>query len=291
MSTQKTWWGLSFIDSLTNFIDSGRLQRGRAYRTDNRVLSFDIKDSTIKATIRGNINPYFGVTKEPRYKVTLALKSIKPDEWHKIIDLLCQHPGWISKLMLNEIPANIEQAFGVPSFLPTSYHDVDANCSCPDYENPCKHIAGVYYRLADMLDYDPMLLFQLRGLRIDKLHAALKKTELGQLFSEHIDTQKNTEIIQQEYKYRPFVCSKNNSQQKRKTTKLNTPATQHVQNQFWHMASYPEIQQAVDKPMISAALIKKQGDYPAFWLRSNSFIHAMEEVYSNVKKKNKKIFG
>ena len=38
----------------------------------------------------------------------------------------------------------------------------------------------------------------------------------------------------------------------------------------------------------SAILIKKQGDYPAFWNRSNSFIGAMENFYNLTKSKNKK---
>ena len=39
---------------------------------------------------------------------------------------------------------------------------------------------------------------------------------------------------------------------------------------------------------ISAALIKKQGDYPEFWTKNNSFIKAMELFYSHTRKKNRK---
>ncbi len=38
----------------------------------------------------------------------------------------------------------------------------------------------------------------------------------------------------------------------------------------------------------SVALIKKQGDYPEFWPRNNSFISAMEDIYAAVRKKNNK---
>jgi len=37
---------------------------------------------------------------------------------------------------------------------------------------------------------------------------------------------------------------------------------------------------------VSAILVKKQGDYPPFWDRDNSFIEAMEELYERVKTKN-----
>ena len=84
---------------------------------------------------------------------------------------------WLSKLMLNEIPVNIEDAFEDEHLLPASYRNIKASCSCPDYSDPCKHIAGVYYRIANILDSNPMLLFQLRGLAPAKLHKELKKTE------------------------------------------------------------------------------------------------------------------
>jgi uncharacterized Zn finger protein len=168
--THKTWWGEEFVKALEAYIDPGRLQRGKAYRTDNRVLDFAINGSDIKATIRGNVNPYFGVTTEPKYKVALKFDQIKPLQWQTIIKKISGNALWLSKLMLNEIPSNIEDAFDSDDLLPSSYDSVKASCSCPDYSDPCKHIAGVYYRIANMLDSNPMLLFQLCGLAHEKLH-------------------------------------------------------------------------------------------------------------------------
>jgi len=36
-------------------------------------------------------------------------------------------------------------------------------CSCPDHANPCKHIAAVFYILAERFDDDPFLIFRWRG--------------------------------------------------------------------------------------------------------------------------------
>jgi uncharacterized Zn finger protein len=46
---------------------------------------------------------------------------------------------------------------------PFSLNDVRSRCSCPDKANPCKHIAAVYYQLADQFSEDPFIIFQLRG--------------------------------------------------------------------------------------------------------------------------------
>ena len=40
----KTWWGQRFIEALEDFTDSGRLQRGRSYSTDNRIKQWVLKE-------------------------------------------------------------------------------------------------------------------------------------------------------------------------------------------------------------------------------------------------------
>src|SRR5258708_26284798 len=86
---------------------------------------------------------------------------------------------------MNEMPDTIEDAFSGLGLhlLPHSERDFKTSCSCPDYANPCKHIAGVYYLLASALDRDPLLMFELRGFSRDALHAELVKSPLGQILS------------------------------------------------------------------------------------------------------------
>jgi uncharacterized Zn finger protein len=40
---------------------------------------------------------------------------------------------------------------------------------------------------------------------------------------------------------------------------------------------------------VPALLIKKQGDYPAFWHKDASFIGVMEELYERVRTKNRQM--
>lgn len=276
MKYHKTWWGEEFVAALEGFIDSGRLQRGRAYRTDSRILAFEHQGSKVSATIRGNINPYFGVTKEPRYKIKLDFKPIAKTKWKKIIQSICENAGWLSKLMLNEIPHDLNLAFDKDSLLPKSYQDVDATCSCPDYENPCKHIAGVYYKIANILDSNPMLLFSLKGFEPEALHKELKKTELGQAFAEHLTMPEDIALEYDEHLFTPITSS----------DKFSAKSSQE---RFWHMGNWDlEERDDSDELSITAALIKKQGDYPPFWDKATSFIGAMEEFYQTTKKKNRK---
>ena len=61
----RTWWGSRFLEALEGFTDSGRLQRGRGYSSDSRILDFAITDGLVTATVRANVNPTTASTKSP----------------------------------------------------------------------------------------------------------------------------------------------------------------------------------------------------------------------------------
>ena len=72
----RTWWGSRFLEALEGFTDSGRLQRGRGYSSDSRILDFAITNGLVTATVRGNVNPYLGVYEEPHYKTRIRMAPI-----------------------------------------------------------------------------------------------------------------------------------------------------------------------------------------------------------------------
>ena len=60
------------------------------------------------------------------------------------------------------------------SLFPTALRELNTDCSCPDWANPCKHIAAVYYLLAERFDEDPFLIFKLRGRTKEQIIAVLR---------------------------------------------------------------------------------------------------------------------
>src|SRR5688572_7014175 len=64
---------------------------------------------------------------------------------------------------------------------PKQRTDLKTSCSCPDWGDPCKHVAATHYVLGEALDRDPFLLFELRGRTkqqvLDGLRAARGATE------------------------------------------------------------------------------------------------------------------
>lgn len=271
----RTWWGQRFLGALKECTDAGRLGRGRAYSKPHRLLEFSIEETRVTAKLRGNVNPYFGVHKEPRYHVEISLKRIPETKWARIVNAIAGNAGWMSRLLLNEMPDDIEQAFvgsGV-NLLPRRAKELSTHCSCPDWANPCKHVAGTYYHLAELLDRDPLLLFQLRGLSREKLQRELKKTPLGKAMAAHLEEGEAPALDFYATRYpQPAIIAADNTMSHRK---------------FWSGAPLPPPEPRASAPGVAALLIKKQGDHPPFWDRNNSFIEAMEQIYEQIRTKNK----
>ena len=268
----KTWWGQRFIEALEDFTDSGRLQRGRSYSTDNRIKQWLLKDGKVEAKLRGNINPYFGVYKEPTYKVSVQMTHLSAAQWQKIIQKLTQRASFIARLLLNEIPENIENVFadlGV-HLLPNDYRDFKVACDCPDYEVPCKHIAGVCYRLAGQLDQDPFLLFEMRGLAPEKLLQELANSPLGKVLSDAKSSATVELAPVASFYTRPILAE--------------LPQEISLKG-FWQgQQPLPKSIEPSQAATIPAMLIKKGGDFPAFWHKQNSFIEVMEDFYVRMRK-------
>jgi len=255
-------------------MDRGRLQRGRGYSGDNRILSFGIEQALVSATVRGNVNAYFGVYKEPQYKTQIRLAPIPDQDWDKAIAKLGSNAALISQLLMGQMPERIDQVFADMRLhlLPQSRTDFAlTKCSCPDYANPCKHIAGVYFRLAEMLDSDPFLLFELRGLSRERLHQALSQTPLGQALVSMMDERADAVEPAESFFTRPQAAE-------------SAPDYRH----FWTGAKRlpTEIEPAIPA-VVPAILVRKAGDFPGFWGRENSFVEVMEGVYGRVITKGK----
>lgn len=45
--------------------------------------------------------------------------------------------------------------------------EIEFTCTCPDWASLCKHSAAVLYAIGSILDQEPLVLFQLRGIDVD----------------------------------------------------------------------------------------------------------------------------
>ncbi len=133
------------------------------------MLSIDVEPGLVKAKVQGS---------QPRpYSVTIRLKPLSDDDWEQVTQAMAAQALFAAKLLAGEMPTNIEEAFASVhiSLFPTSARDLSTDCSCPDWANPCKHIAAVYYLLAERFDEDPFLIFKLRGRTKEQIIETLRE--------------------------------------------------------------------------------------------------------------------
>ncbi|MDP2955379.1 MAG: SWIM zinc finger family protein [Longimicrobiales bacterium] len=166
----ESWWARRWVEVLESFDIGARLARGRKYARQGQVTDIQIEEGRVTAQVQGS---------RPRpYSVTIVVKTLTEAQWKKVARRLGEEARYAAKLLAGEIPTDIEDVFraaGVTLF-PSRSQDLVTDCSCPDWSNPCKHIAAVYYLLGEEFDRDPFLIFKLRGMTrsalLESLHGS-----------------------------------------------------------------------------------------------------------------------
>ena len=77
---------------------------------------------------------------------------------------LAGNAWFVATLLAGQMPADIEDVFAAVglSLFPRSADDLSLDCTCPDWEVPCKHLAAVFYLLAAHFDDDPFRILACR---------------------------------------------------------------------------------------------------------------------------------
>src|SRR5438105_2635476 len=165
----ETWWSKRWIGVLESFNMGARLTRGRSYARQGQVLSIDVEPGLVKAKVQGS--------RPKPYNVKIQLQPLSDSDWDKVTEAMAAQAIFAAKLLAGEMPTDIEEAFSAVhvSLFPTALKDLETDCSCPDWANPCKHIAAVYYLLAERFDEDPFLIFKLRGRTKEQIIETLRE--------------------------------------------------------------------------------------------------------------------
>jgi uncharacterized Zn finger protein len=244
----ESWWARRWIAVLESFNIGARLGRGRSYARSGQVLSIKIDKGKVGAKVQGS--------RPKPYDVKLQIKTLSASDWQKLVKVLSRQAIFSAKLLMGEMPLDIEKVFkeAALSLFPDKLKDLKTDCSCPDWSNPCKHIAAVYYLLAEEFDRDPFLIFKLRGMNREDLTVMLSRTG------------KKTTLR----KAKPKQESQNEDE-KALTSDIS---------KFWNgEAISDDIFGEVRIPPIAAALPKRLGSFP-FWRGEERFLDAMESIYA-----------
>ncbi len=170
-----TWWGQRWIEALEklSWEYANRLARGRTYARAGRVHDLEITSGSVSARVTGS--------RPDPYEVTLRLRGFPSALWTRALAAMAREAIFAAQLLAGEMPKDIDKAFRAAgaSLFPVKGDDLETECSCPDWANPCKHVAAVHYVLGEAFDRDPFLLFELRGQTRQQVLDALRGLRAG----------------------------------------------------------------------------------------------------------------
>ena len=245
-----TWWSRRFLKTLEALELGGRLGRGRAYARAGQVLDLEVTPGLVTARVQGSrVSPY---------RVRVEATTLSRQDWARVEAAMASQAIFSAKLLAGEMPQEIEEAFAACSLtlFPASIRDLHTTCSCPDWSNPCKHLAAVLYLLAEAFDDDPFLMFAWRGRGRDELLEALRALR-GATDAAAVDQQ--DEDLDAE-----------------------VPALASSLDTFWRLGADPSALRVRPERAAMADLLLRQLDRPAVELRGRSLVELLAPAYEQL---------
>lgn len=242
----QTWWARRWIAVLEALELGGRLQRARHYARRGQVVAVALDKGRVDAVVQGS--------RPEAYQVTIEAQTLSPADWTRLADALAGEARFAASLLAGRMPPDVEEAFEAAglSLFPKRREDLRTSCTCPDWSNPCKHIAAVYYLLGEEFDRDPFLIFRLRGLDRDELVALVDRAM----------------VMAPRKKPDPAAAAE------RPEPLPARPAA------FWQGGDLPEdLAGEVEPPPATAALLARLGPFP-FWRGRQPLAEALAPVYA-----------
>lgn len=228
------WWAARWLEAIEKFGPKKRVARGRSYARKGQIVNLRFEAGRISASVQGS--------RETPYSVEVFLRKLPEQTEADLLRDLQSQPIFAATLLSGELHPEIEQLFEKVHFplFPTREEGRQSVCSCPDDQNPCKHIAAVYYIISEELGRDPFLLLELRGIGRDRMISTRRK-----LFS-----------------FEPWEALPGDPQQ------------------FWRAPRAPEIvvtPPAGTRPS-RPPILQRLGSFP-FWRGEQNFLETLERVY------------
>jgi uncharacterized Zn finger protein len=167
-----TWWGKAWVRAVeeASYAEAD-LRAARALARGGQVGQI--------ATEPGR---YVASVDDPRglWTVEGSLPLFGADALDALVETVAATAGRVAALVAGELPHDlVEQADESGAELLPSGYELGSACGCDHWADPCTHALAVLYQLAWLVDADPFVLFQLRGLPRDDLLARLHARTVG----------------------------------------------------------------------------------------------------------------
>lgn len=153
----KNAWGSAWMRQLAYCEQEGfSLAAGRSLLRHGCVLDVKLTAGEIHALVSG----------EEIYELHLQLDYPDAEKLEKLRERCGSQIDSLVSLLEGKVDAAVMQQLCEPEegLLPLP-HEWHMDCNCPDWNEPCAHLAAAIYAAGCLIDEEPRLLFTLRGLK------------------------------------------------------------------------------------------------------------------------------
>ncbi|NUT93565.1 MAG: SWF/SNF family helicase [Saccharothrix sp.] len=165
----RSWWGRTWLQALEDTsLAQEPLRQGRKYATAGLVGPITVSPGLVSAAVHDS---------DETYQTTVRLAEFTEQQWTRFLTAVAAKAGHLAALLDREVPRELADAAadaGV-DLLP-GIGDLDFECTCPDWELPCRHGAALCHQASWLLDTDPWLLLLLRGRTQDEVVTGARPT-------------------------------------------------------------------------------------------------------------------
>jgi len=160
------WWAKAWVRAVEEAAYAeADLRRARSLARSGRIGQITVDDGRLYAAV---------VDGDDVWTVTASLPMLEAAAVDALVETVAAEAGRIAALLAGELPFSlVEHAEEAGVELLPYGGELEAGCSCASWADPCAHALAVLYQVAWLLDADPLVLLQLRGLDRDTLLARL----------------------------------------------------------------------------------------------------------------------
>ncbi len=167
-----SWWGKAWVRAVEEAAYAeAHLRDARSLARSGRIGGITVDDGTFLAAVADG---------DEVWTVSGGLPVLDAAAIEALVETVAAESGRVAALLGGDLPFTlVEHADEAGVELLPYGGELETTCSCADWADPCTHALAVLYQLAWLVEADPLVLFQLRGLGRDQLLVRLHERSMA----------------------------------------------------------------------------------------------------------------
>ena len=167
-----TWWGKAWVRAVEEAAyGEPELKQARSLSRSGRIGGITVDPGRFVAAVED---------RDDVLTVTGSVPVLDEADVAALAEAVASEAGRIGALLAGELPHSlVEHAEQTGVELLPYGGELTSRCTCEPWADPCQHALAVMYQLTWLLEADPFVLLELRGIGRDELLARLHAASSG----------------------------------------------------------------------------------------------------------------